>query len=77
MSMNPVSRLTSKSQTTIPRAVRDKLSLTPGDVIIYEIEGETVRSRKQAPIDLAYLRGLQATLSEWESPDDAAAYDDL
>jgi bifunctional DNA-binding transcriptional regulator/antitoxin component of YhaV-PrlF toxin-antitoxin module len=75
--MDPVSRLTSKSQTTIPRAVREKLSLTPGDVIVYQIEGDTVRIRKQAPIDLSYLRGLQATLSEWDSPDDAAAYDDL
>ena len=75
--MDPVSRLTSKSQTTIPRAVREKLSLTPGDVIVYQIEGDTVRIRKQAPIDLSYLRGLQATLSQWDSPDDAAAYDDL
>ena len=75
--MDPVSRLTSKSRTTIPRAVREKLSLTPGDVIVYEIEGETVRIRKQAPIDLSYLRSLQATLSEWDSAEDAAAYDDL
>lgn len=45
--------------------------------VVYEIEGETVRIRKQAPFDLSCLRSLQATLSEWESPDDAAAYDDL
>jgi bifunctional DNA-binding transcriptional regulator/antitoxin component of YhaV-PrlF toxin-antitoxin module len=75
--MNPERRLTSNHKTTIPRAVRDTLSLTPGDVIVYEIEGETVRIRKQAPFDLSCLRSLQATLSEWESPDDAAAYDDL
>jgi antitoxin PrlF len=77
MSTNPVSRLTSKAQTTIPREVRQKLSLEPGDTIVYEIEDDAVRLRKQAPLDLSYLRALQATVSEWESPEDAAAYDDL
>jgi AbrB family looped-hinge helix DNA binding protein len=77
MSTNPVSRLTSKAQTTIPREVRQKLSLEPGDTIVYEIEDDSVRLRKQAPLDLSYLRAVQATLSEWESPEDAAAYDDL
>ena len=75
--MNPVSRLTSKSQTTIPRAVREALALQPGDMIVYEIEDEAVRLRKQPPLDLSYLRAVQATLSEWESPEDSAAYDDL
>jgi antitoxin PrlF len=72
-----VSRLTSKSQTTIPREVREKLSLGPGDVIVYQIEGPEVRLRKGSPINVSYLRTLQTTLSEWESPEDAAAYDDL
>jgi antitoxin PrlF len=71
------SKLTSKAQTTIPREVRDKLALRPGDTIVYEIEGDTVRLRKQTPMDVAYLRALRATLSEWETPEDAAAYDDL
>jgi antitoxin PrlF len=77
MSTNPISRLTSRAQTTIPREVRQKLSLEPGDTIVYEIEDDAVRLRKQAPLDLSYLRAVQATLSEWESPEDAAAYDDL
>jgi antitoxin PrlF len=47
--MPAVSRLTSKSQTTIPREVREKLSLRPGDVIVYEIEGPEVRLRKGRP----------------------------
>ena len=75
--MHAVSRLTSKSQTTIPRQVREKLSLRPGDVILYEIEGTEVRLRKGSPIDVSYLRAVQATLTEWDSPEDAAAYDDL
>jgi antitoxin PrlF len=77
VSTNLVSRLTSKAQTTIPREVRQKLSLEPGDTIVYEIEDDAVRLRKHAPLDLSYLHAVQATLSEWESPEDAAAYDDL
>ena len=68
---------TSKGQITIPREVRQKLSLRPGDVLVYELDEGEVRVRKQSPIDVAYLRAVQTTLSEWDSPEDAAAFDDL
>lgn len=68
------SKLTAKAQTTIPREVRERLGLTPGDSLVYEVEGETVRLRRLAPVDRAYLRAVQATLSEWDSPEDEAAY---
>ena len=67
-------KLTAKAHTTIPREVRERLGLTPGDSLVYEVEGETVRLRRLAPVDLAYLRAVQATLSEWDSPEDEAAY---
>jgi antitoxin PrlF len=75
--MHPTSRITSKGQTTIPREVRRKLSLRPGDVLVYELDQDEVRVRKHSPIDVAYLRAVQTTLSEWDSPADAAAFDDL
>jgi antitoxin PrlF len=75
--MQPTSRITSKGQTTIPREVRERLSLRAGDVIVYEVDQEEVRLRKQVTLDMAYLRAVQTTLSEWESPEDAAAFDDL
>jgi AbrB family looped-hinge helix DNA binding protein len=75
--MQPVSKLTAKGQTTIPREVRERLSLGPGDLLTYEIDDDAVRLRKVLPMDVAYLRAVQATLSEWESPEDAEAYDDL
>ncbi len=75
--MHPTSRLRSKAQTTIPREIRERLGLRPGDTIVYEIDGDTVRLRKQESIDVAYLRALRAMLSEWQTPEDAAAYDDL
>lgn len=38
----PTRRLTSKSQTTVPRAVRTALGLRPGDEIAYRIDDDKV-----------------------------------
>jgi AbrB family looped-hinge helix DNA binding protein len=72
-----LSKLTSKGQTTIPREVRDKLALVPGDLIAFEIQGDVVQLCKVEPVDVGYLRAVQTTLSEWASPEDAEACDDL
>ena len=71
------SRLTSKSQTTIPRRVRERLRLKPGDIVKYEIEDGRVILSKATAIDVTHLAQLEKTLSEWDSPEDAAAYDNL
>jgi AbrB family looped-hinge helix DNA binding protein len=72
------SKLTSKFQATVPKKVRDTLALTSKDQIIYEIlEDNTVIIRKASPLDKAYLKGLDQTLSEWNSDDDEKAYKDL
>jgi bifunctional DNA-binding transcriptional regulator/antitoxin component of YhaV-PrlF toxin-antitoxin module len=75
--MQPTSRIRSNWRTTIPREVRQKLSLRPGDVPVYELDADEVRVRKQAPLDVAHLRAVQTGLCEWDSPEDAAAFDDL
>ncbi len=71
------SRLTSKAQTTVPKKVRDALKVGPGDLLGYEIRDGRVVLLKVEGIDRPYLLALQETLSEWGSPDDAAAFDDL
>lgn len=71
------SRLTADSQTTLPSPVRIALGLKPGDLLEYDIEDSRVVLRRSPPTDAAHLRALQATLSEWDTPDDAAAFDDL
>ena len=71
------SRLTSKSQTTIPKAVRTALRLTPGDAIAYNVDRDSVTLVRAERHDIADLRALRGTLSEWESTEDAAAFDDL
>lgn len=72
------SRLTIKSQTTIPRGVREALHAGPGDALAYRVEGARVVLTKAPPLDRAYLRSVETSLSEeWLSPEDNAAYDDL
>lgn len=71
------SRLTWDSQTTAPSPVRHALGLWPGDALEYEIENGRVIVRRSPPTDDVHLRALQATLGEWNSPEDAAAFDGL
>jgi antitoxin PrlF len=70
----PVSRITSKSQTVIPKTVRDKLGLKPGDLVRYVVEGNRVtieRARTEAEDDPF------ATFNEWSSKADEDAYRSL
>ncbi|MFZ1107094.1 MAG: AbrB/MazE/SpoVT family DNA-binding domain-containing protein [Rhodomicrobium sp.] len=71
------SRLTSKSQTTIPKRIRDRLQLKPGDFVKYEVEDGRVILTKVSAIEMTHLAQLEKTLSEWDTPEDAAAYDGL
>ncbi|MDE2183314.1 MAG: type II toxin-antitoxin system PrlF family antitoxin [Alphaproteobacteria bacterium] len=69
-----VSKITSKSQTVIPRAVRDKLGLKPGDLLRYVFDGERVvieKVRTQAEDDPF------ATFTEWAGAADEEAYRSL
>ena len=69
------SKITSKSQTTVPQAVRLALRLQPGDEIGYQIEAGRVILVKIAaamPPDDPF-----ATFEEWNSDADRRAYAEL
>ena len=69
------SRITSKAQVTIPKAVRAALGVKEGDTIAYEIEGDRVVLRRLAsadPFDNPF-----ATFTEWATPGDCEAFDHL
>lgn len=66
--------LTAKGQVTVPKAVRDALGLKRGDVLSWELDDQSVRLRVVTPIDLDYLRGVEASLSECASEADEAAF---
>lgn len=71
------SRVTSKSQTTIPLPVRRALGLQAGDEVVYVIEdGRVVLSRaEKARADI--FDDPFATFTEWDSEADHKAYDKL
>ena len=54
----PASTLTRKGQTTIPKEVRDRLGLNPGDRIDFVIEPDGTVVLRPATIDVRTLRGL-------------------
>ncbi len=71
------SKLSSKSQVTLPREVREALGARPGDTIVYEVEGNVVRIKRLDPFDAAFHKALSNTLSEWASDADEEAFDAL
>jgi len=73
-----ISKLTTKSQATIPGKIRKVLELHPGDSVAFEVdENQKVMVRKATPIDFEFARSLEGTLSEWTSRNDEEAYSDL
>jgi antitoxin PrlF len=67
------SRISSKAQTTVPRAVRAALGLSKGDTLAYEIDGDRViltRQRPGDPFDDPF-----AMFTEWADEADCRAYD--
>ena len=71
------SKLSSKSQVTLPKEIRDALGARPGDTIVYEVEGNVVRLKRLEPFDAAFHKALSNTLSEWASDEDEVAFDAL
>lgn len=69
-----VSKLTSKAQTVIPKAVREKLGLKPGDLVRYVFQGKRVVMERA-------LNDIEddpfATFTEWASEADEEAYKSL
>jgi antitoxin PrlF len=65
------SKLTSKAQTTIPQAVRNRLGVRESDTLGFAFEGDKVVLMKApaAPVEDPF-----ATFSEWESEADQRAY---
>jgi antitoxin PrlF len=75
--MQTSSQLIHDNQTILPEPVLEALNLREGDAIIFEIDQAGVHLRKAPPIDVAFTKALQHTLSEWDSAADNEAYADL
>jgi antitoxin PrlF len=68
------SKLSVKSQTVLPRDVREKLGLKPGDTVQFRIENDVVVLEKVQP---ALQDDPFASFSEWATSEDDDAYADL
>lgn len=71
------SRLSSKGQVTIPKAVRQAIGVKPGDLVAYEVRDGVAILKKTEPFDAAFHLALSATMTEWSSPEDEKAFRDL
>ena len=69
-----LSKLTSKAQTVIPREIRARLDLKPGDVVRYRHTDAGVIIDKLPPQS---DEDALASFSEWASNADERAYADL
>jgi AbrB family looped-hinge helix DNA binding protein len=72
------SRITQKGQTTIPRQVRARLEVHPGDQIVYESTASGFVIRKIRPFEASWHAGIEKSLeAEWNSPEDDEDFRDL
>jgi antitoxin PrlF len=65
------SRLSSKAQTVIPKAIRERLGLQPGDYVRFCVEGDKVvleRAQDERDDDAF------AAFTEWHSDADESAF---
>jgi AbrB family looped-hinge helix DNA binding protein len=69
--------LTGKYQATVPASVRRTLGVGAGDRLAWVVEGDTVVLRRATPKADGFTAALSATLGEWATAEDEAAWRDL
>ena len=73
-----LARVTAKGQATIPKRIREAAHIREGDMLAFDLDSNNriIIRRIDSTIDIELL-ALQETLSEWNSPQDEAAWRDL
>ena len=71
------SRLSAKGQVTIPKEIREKIGIEPGDMVAYEIKNGVVTLKRIEPFDAEFHAALSKTLDEWSTTEDSEAFRDL
>ena len=76
--MNVTAKISSKAQTVLPKAVREKLGLKPGDTIRFrETEQGIVVEKLDLHLGDEDWGDPFATFTEWASPEEDDAWKDL
>jgi antitoxin PrlF len=73
-----LARVTAKGQATIPKRIREAAHIREGDMLAFDLDSNNriIIKRIEPAINIE-LTALQETLSEWNSPQDDAAWRDL
>ena len=70
-----IAKLTSKGQAVIPKEIRERLGLKPGDDVSFELMiGNAVIMDRVSPNDIDYLIAISESLCEWDSDADEKAF---
>jgi bifunctional DNA-binding transcriptional regulator/antitoxin component of YhaV-PrlF toxin-antitoxin module len=64
------SRISSKGQTTLPKEIREVLSVDTGDLIQYEVDGNIIKIRRLEAEENIWLKSIESTLEEWQGSED-------
>lgn len=75
--MLATTKITSKGQISVPKSIRERLGVKPGDTLVYEASGNAVTLKRLEPFDAALHAALAETLNAWDSPEDDAAFSHL
>ena len=73
----PTSRLSPKGELTIPKEVREQIGLHPGDLVSYDVQNGHLTVSRVDSLDKVFYDAIAPTLTEWDSPEDHEALDDL
>jgi AbrB family looped-hinge helix DNA binding protein len=56
-----------KGQVVIPKAIRDRIGIAPGDAVTFEDDGTEVRIRRAVDADAARADSIKALRGIWSS----------
>ena len=57
--------------------LRRAIGIEPGDMVAYELQGESIKLKRVEPFDATYHVAVAETLGEWSSLEDEEAFNDL
>lgn len=76
--MNVKSKVSSKAQTVLPKEVREKLGIRPGDIVRFrDTEQGIVIEKHESASNEDDLGDPFASFTEWATPEEDEAWKDL
>lgn len=72
-----ITKLTSKHQTTIPSAVRERLGVGGGDAVEFIMRKDDVIIRRVDPLDAGFRALATEAFGDWNTPAADEAFKDL